>query len=203
MRASRLLAWLLPAAAAVVASVGLLAAAVGRPAAYLTRDPAAAVRDGDCSTECTYAGLLSNLGVLVLAAGVTTCVLAAMVLGPRERAPWSWGGVLLGVLLVDDLFGMHDHLAPTLVPHGELLVYGALATAGALYLVAFRGFLVQSGLAVLPLLAGALFGLSTAGDRLFPGHHLIEDGSKFLGICTLTAFFLVTCLAQLRRRTSA
>jgi hypothetical protein len=186
----------------VLAAVAALAAAVDQPVAFLTREPQVAVLDGECSTRCTYAGLLSNLGVLIFAAGAAICFLAAYLLSRNDRlwrSPLLWGGLVLTMLLVDDMFALHDFLFPPLLPQGELLSEAAYALAGLAYVVVFRDVLLRHAWTLLPL-GAAFFIVAALLDRAWEGHHLFEDGSKFLGIVTLTAFFADMSVAHLRRR---
>ena len=189
-------------ATATVALVGLLALALDQPVAFLTRDPPAAVRDGACSTECFYAGLLSNLGVLVYAGGASVCLFVLFVL-PADRSPQrrtiAWGAVLLVVLLTDDMFGLHDHLAPSYVPRGEQVVQVAIGAAALLYVIGFRQRLVDSGLAALVVVAGAMYAVSTGSDAARLGGHLLEDGSKFVGIVSLSALLIALAVQELKQ----
>ena len=190
------------AAVLVVAGAVALAAAVDRPVAFLTREPQVAVLDGECSTRCTYAGLLSNLGVLIFAAGAVTCFLAAYLLTrPPQlwRSPLLWGGLVLVMLLVDDMFALHDFFFPPLIPRGEQVSEAAYALAGLAYVVVFRDALLRHAWILLPF-GAAFFIVAAVLDQAWEGHHAFEDGSKFLGIVTLTAFFVDMSVAHLRRR---
>jgi hypothetical protein len=192
--------------AAVVGLVALLAAALDRPVAFLTRDPAAAVRNGECSTECFYAGLLSNLGVLVLVTASVSTGLVAYAL-PRSRAPHrvplAWGCAMLALLVVDDLFGLHDHLAPTYVPQGEKLVQLGIGIAALAWVVAFRRLVVESGLGLLVAGTAVAYVISSGTDTFGVGGHLLEDGAKFVGIVSLAAFFVTLAVREVRDAVAA
>jgi hypothetical protein len=187
--------------AAVVALVGLLAAALDRPVAFLTRDPPAAVQNGECATECFYVGLLSNLGVLVLVVAAASAGLVAYAL-PRRHAPHrralASGCALLALLVVDDLFGLHDHLAPTYVPQGEKLVQLGLGIAALAWIVAFRRLVVESGLVLLVAGTAVAYAVSSTTDALGTGGHLLEDGAKFVGIVSFATFFVTLGVREVR-----
>jgi len=188
-------------AATVVALVGLLALALDRPVAFLTRDPPAAVKDGECSTECFYAGLLSNLGVLVLVTAAVSAGLVAYALPhgrAPHRAPLAWGCAMLALLVVDDLFGLHDHLAPTYVPQGEKLVQLGDGIAALAWVVAFRRLVVESGLGLLVAGTAVAYVVSSTTDALGTGGHLLEDGAKFVGIVSLATFFVSLAVREVR-----
>ena len=193
-------------AATVVALVGLLAMVLDRPVAFLTRDPPAAVLDGECSTECVYAGLLSNLGVLVLVTAAVSAGLVAYAL-PRgrapHRAPLAWGCAMLALLVVDDLFGLHDHLAPTYLPQGEKLVQLGDGIAALAWVVAFRRLVVESGLGLLVAGTAVAYVVSSTTDALGTGGHLLEDGAKFVGIVSLAAFFVTLAVREVRNAVPA
>src|SRR5687767_581277 len=190
------------AALTVLGGVALLAVGVDHPVAYLTREPAVAALDGHCATECTYAGLLTNLGALLWATAAVSCLVAAFVLeapGERRSSPLLWAGVLLAVLLIDDLFAIHDRLFKPLISGGELLVFGAYGLGWGAYMATFHAHLRGFAWPLLVVAAG-LFSISILVDLFYPGHHLLEDGSKFIGIVTMTCFFVDMALIELRAR---
>lgn len=197
------------ASALILAGTAGAAALSGRSVAYFTREPVAALLEEPCTgAPCSYAGLLSNLGILIWAAGAVTCFLVAAIArggeqepsaGPRWPLAFVYAGVLTTALMVDDLLMLHEFLFPALIPPAEALSYGAYALAFGGFLILFRSFVLRTPF-VLLLIAGGLFLVSALLDRYAPGLHLLEDGSKFVGIVTWTTYFVATGLACLRPR---
>lgn len=176
----RLLAWIwLPA-------VLLLAAIVVQdrvPDEELLRDPAQ-ITDSSAST-----GLVSNLGMVAWTGAAVAFLGAGYVLrrldAPRDRiALLISGGLLTAVLLIDDLFLIHERtLEDRLgVPQAvTLAIYGVMAVAWA---IVFRQQL-RSTPFVLAAVALAGLGVSAVVDLVDSGRWyepVLEDGSKFLAI---------------------
>ena len=203
----RALALLYAATAALLGLAALAAQAAGKPLGYLTREPVEAVsQSGEiCSgAECSYAGLVSNVGVLIGCAGAVTCFLVAWILrssGARgENVLFITAlGALTSTLVLDDLFMLHEYVVPELVGGGEKVVLLAYLVAGAAFLARFRRALAATH-AVMLFAAGGLFAASVAADKLLDHVHLVEDGAKLFGLVTLTAYLVFTALDLLAER---
>lgn len=63
--------------------------------------------------------------------------------------------------------------------------------------VAYREFLRRTDFPLLAVALG-LLAMSATMDRLVPGAHLLEDGSKFLGIATWATYWVGTGVIFLR-----
>lgn len=180
---STLAGWYLPPLA-LIAVVAWVSAQAQIPVSNFTRDPTAILR------ASPFVGLLSNLGVLLWCAATAVCLFCAAALrcqSVREEAPRFFlaSGCLTLLLLVDDLFRLHDFILPTyggLAQEVFYLLYGGLA---AVYLVRFRVRLLKTNLplllSALGLLASSVL-LDVLPETLLPWHFLVEDGLKFLGI---------------------
>ena len=167
------------------------------PVGHLTRDPLAVARETG-ALSVTH-GLLSNLGVLVLAASVGAAASGAAILlasgnGRRRYATFMLLGATIGAMLaVDDLFMIHEspHFAPV---GGERSVLAVHAVALTAYLALFRHEIVVETHGGLLGLALALFAPSVAIDAtgidapMESLYWLAEDGAKFLGIAAWAAF---------------
>ena len=163
---------------------------LGTSVARLTRDPLAT------ANLSPLTGLLSSLGVLVWAATVTVCLFGARIHRDRpqraeERGFFLGFGVLSAVLLVDDLFRIHDYYADMIgiTEHMLFALYGATALA---LLIRYQRFIRSASWSLLAI-AFVCFATSIVVDaEVFTlpfGHHLVEDGSKWLGICAWCAYF--------------
>ncbi len=152
------------------------------PAVFLL-DPMAIAQD---PARCCafYSGAVSNIGIVLWTSAAANAFFAAFT-GPAapNRTFLIATGTFSFVLMIDDLFMLHEEALPSLgVP--ELFVMGAYLAAAAAYgLIFFKKIL--SGRAALALLAAGLMAASITEDQtkiLWPIHDLVEDGAKFTGI---------------------
>jgi len=188
-------------AAAALATTGLVAALSGRPLAYLTREPGAAVWIDGCSGhDCAYAGLLSLFGYLAWASGATFCFLGAALTpappGGRRASPLLWGGLVTLMLLADDMLMVHDDGLYGLAPGNDWAVVLAYAVVAGAVAWCFRAFLRTQPAWLLGISVG-LFAVSIAADKFLPGRHALEDGAKFVGIVAWAAFFALAAVPAL------
>ena len=202
--------------AIVVVSAGLLGLllllhhAGGVPISDLTRDVNA------IAGVPLYAGLLSQIGILLWAAAAAICLFSAAVLPKDERRRplrqfFVASGLLTLLLGLDDAFQLHEALLPTLgVPDavmyvgiaGRVVFFGIAETAllvgyvglVVLYLVRFGPFIRATDY-VLLWIALLFFGISMALDVLDPSGinpFLWEDGTKLVGIVSWLVYFART-----------
>ena len=131
-----------------------------------------------------YVGALSNLGALVWMVGVVLAVVGwTMSSEPVERRMFLAGAAVGLVLLIDDFFLVHDWVLTQSQLLDQGLIFSYLLAVVALVLIFWR---TMGALAVVGVLAtlGLLVG-SAALDFFFNDlDQLLEDGMKFLGICT-------------------
>lgn len=170
------------------------------PVSDFTRDPTAVLQ------ASPFVGLLSNLGVLLWCTATAVCLFCAAVLrcqSLREEAPRFFlaAGLLTLLLLVDDLFRLHDFILPTyggLAQEAFYLSYGGLA---GLYLIRFRVVLLKTDfpllVAALGLLGSSVL-LDVLPETLLPWHFLVEDGLKLLGIVGWAGYWASTGLQAVR-----
>ncbi|WP_448811830.1 hypothetical protein [Agromyces bauzanensis] len=192
--------------------IALVAAAVQPwlPASDLLRDSqAVAAAHGD---EHTAYGLLSNVGILVmaLAAGaalvgwlvlrVTPVATAAATPTPNPfRQLLAWSAVMSLVFVLDDLLLLHETAA--FLPGIGVLFGAAYALLFLRYVVRFRTTIrdeLDAGLLVLAVAALAASVLVDVVMEPTEWSVLIEDGAKLLGIVAWSAFVLRAALTALR-----
>ena len=188
----------LAAALVPVVALYVLSSLKGIPLTTLTRDPAAIN-----NTEA-YVGALSNLGIVLWSGAAAICLLCALILrgqtAMREACYFYLATGLFTLLLVmDDLYLLHEDLIPRFLRVREGLVYAA-------YMVVFGGLLLRFARHILStrhlLLGMALFflALSAASDIFLPASELesfFEDSTKFLGICFWLAYFFDRAIRDL------
>lgn len=166
-----------------------------------------------------HAGALSSIGILLWCAAASVCFLTATVLygSPAESEKRRFllsAGLLTSVLTLDDLFLIHEELAPDYLNLEEEIVL-------SFYLVLFIFFLARHIrtifrtdfsilLTSLTFFAGSfvfdlLFQhrLMLVGAELRGLRYLLEEGSKLLGIAGWLGYFGRVCYASLVRQHSA
>ncbi|CAN5631407.1 hypothetical protein BH23ACI1_BH23ACI1_05290 [soil metagenome] len=151
-----------------------------------------------------YAGLLSNVGVLLWCAAAAVATFSGAILWARgvERPLATFllaSGVFTAVLLLDDFFLIHEIVFPYYLGLPQNLLLGAYAVGSLAWLGAFRRTILRTESVVL-LLALVFLGLSVVFDQLppmLPMHLLWEDGAKLLGIATWCTYFVRTSAAAI------
>lgn len=176
--------------------VALLWVALDTTLYELTGDPLAVAEVGP------HVGFLSNLGMLFWASGAGVSLWASFV--PDRDGSTEGGlrrllrdaGLLTVVLVVDDLFMIHDHLIPEHTPVPEWAVLLVIAALVVLFLIRHRSTFVRTPWLCLTI-AVAAFGLMLVVDLLessapLPLHHAFEEGSKLAGILYWTWWLMLT-----------
>ncbi|MHA6796006.1 hypothetical protein ACVGVM_21195 [Pseudonocardia bannensis] len=194
---------------AVLAAVGTVAATAavigvfygagrvaGVPFEVFSKEPV------DVLSAPRYTGWFAHLVVLVWQVAATAALVGALVLrrgGHREAAMFlGSGGVLTGVMVVDDFFLLHEAVYPKLgVP--EEAVYVLYAMGAAAFVWRFRGRLGSD--VVLLVAAYAFWGVSVGLDVLYsfggPLALLPEDGTKATGTALWAVLMVRLTLAEL------
>jgi hypothetical protein len=167
----------------LITAVAVFALMTGRPGSFFTRDPFVIAR------LPFYAGLISNVGIVLWCALCTVCLFNSVVLKKLANGS-DWGrfflysGILTFILLFDDLFQFHRILYPRLLHVSMALTSAAYAGLAIWLLWRFRGIMEQSEYLLL-LLAFFFLGFSIVLDvtpMLRSGRSFIADGFKLLGI---------------------
>jgi len=100
-------------------------------------------------------------------------------------------GLFTGLLLFDDLFQGHETIFPKVPGVDEKHVFAAYVILAGVYLSFFRNLIVRNGYSLM-LLSLILFAISIFVDIFFGEAGVLqrigEDGVKFIGIATWTAF---------------
>ncbi|MCW8084532.1 hypothetical protein OF850_02740 [Roseococcus sp. MDT2-1-1] len=175
-------------------ALALLVGPLRFDAELLFRDPAAS------TGSPPYLGFFSNLGILAWCVAGTSSLLAALTLPPsRARAALGAGGLLAAALTLDDMFLLHESVLPFFgVP--ENLVLACYAASAITYLWVFRDVHRLMDwpllLASLTLLGSSVVLDVLAGDMEWL---ILEDGTKFAGICAWCAYHLLAARYWLRR----
>lgn len=175
----------------LLACIALVCVALGVPVSAFTRDPAAIANINPLN------GMVSHIGTMLWSVTAGVCIFSGLLLRRMERND-NWAGFfqyfggLTTMLLLDDLFLIHDEIVPAAFSVAELPVYalygsilcygiyrywrGLLVHRFKLFAVAVMFFAISVGFDVI---------VDEAGDWVF----WIEDGAKVLGILNWCAFF--------------
>lgn len=170
---------------AVLAAVAFVAARRGIDFGFLARDPNYLAR------APFYAGALSNFGVLMWSTAGTAALFAALVSSAGRRGTDRQGTALLAVagllswmLAIDDLYMVHEIVAPRFAGVPQTVVLGGYAAIGAGWALGFR----RSIMARHPYFLGwalALLAASAGVDQIRDRTELftvwLEDGLKLAG----------------------
>ncbi|MHA6289647.1 hypothetical protein [Maricaulis sp. CAU 1757] len=180
----------------VLASVVLVTAVIAQPWVDPELLFADALVAAEASGACckVYYGAMSTLGGLIWAGAAAICLIGALALsqlGPLRPAGFLLvAGLFTGWLTLDDMFMIHEAVAPG---HGvpQNLVLAAYVVLAAAYVLAARQDLLRQPYGLFGLaLAG--FAASVGIDVIAPGTDprlsLIEDAAKFVGIVAWTSF---------------
>lgn len=148
-----------------------------------------------------YEGLLSNLGIIVWASAFAIAVFTGLV--TRSAADDSdmsrlllGGGLVTFVLLVDDLFMLHDTLLPEYIGIPETVATVMVGLVPLSFLWLFRTVIPRTPwllLAVGVAYLAVMTGIDFIEDKVdIPGHHLWEEGAKLLGILHWCGYLVYT-----------
>jgi len=168
------------------------------------RDPA------DLMGANPFTGFVSNLGVLFWCAAAAVCLFSWPVLRNRfSTAPLAafvlYAGLLTTVLLLDDLFQLHEAVLPHYFHVPEVVTYACYAVASVAMLVTFRDRILKTDYLVL-LMSLVFLGLSMLSDAFQPRMEqllgewriLSEDGFKFFGIVGWFGYFSRSCFIAIK-----
>lgn len=196
------------AMAAILGLAWLWAVRSGVPLAMLTRDPASAAGGP------FYAGWLSQLGGVCWAAASSVGLLSWLLARAHvDLRAWSGmflaAGLLSGLLLVDDVFMIHDGLLPLLLGVGDRAMVLLLVVCMGTFLLVWRRALLRTPLAAL-LLSLGLMALAVVADQAAhrgwmtgDAQYLAEDGLKLLAASAWCCWIVLSAhralAASLRR----
>lgn len=158
-----------------------------------------------------YSGAISNLGVLVWGAAVAITwfsfsLLREIGVNKEFSRFFLFSSGLTSILLLDDLFLVHEQVFPKYLNVPEKLVFVGYGIIILLYLVKFRKTILKTDFLLL-ILAFGFFGLSVVIDLLpivesrlgIEDQFLLEDGFKLLGILSWLTYYAKACAAALKQ----
>lgn len=152
----------------------------------LTRDPSS------ISGTPPYYGFLSNLGIIIWSFSVAINFFTYSIIKKRKsmirdkRLFILYSGFLGLLLLVDDMFLLHETVFPVYFSLNEKIVLVLYAVAMLYFLIRFKTVILKQTNYIFLGLFLCFLGTSVLIDILPEfserWHYLLEDGPKFLGI---------------------
>lgn len=196
MRSNVIFSAVLALSLLIVATTFLSSQIFGIPVSQLTRDPAFT------SDTHPLIGGLSNLGVLLWSVTTTICLFCFLLLHKVGPSTGSWFflyfGMLTFLLMVDDLFMVHDDLVARYLGLGETVVYLFYLLATLIGIFSFLSFILSNTPYYFAVISISLFGSSVLADMTasyWPSDAVqvaIEDGVKFMGTAGWAGYFGIT-----------
>lgn len=185
----------------ILLAVGYISWQTSIPIMDFTRDPLSIMR------APLYLGIVSNIGVLFWAAGVTVCLFSAAIINQVKQKSRNFyfllfGGIITTILLLDDFFLLHEEVLPRYLHTSENQVFLGYILMILAYLIFFSKKIMATDFILLAMsLLG--FAISAITDEVFINHFrgkfLVEDGFKLLGILTWTAYFTRVGIADIKQ----
>ncbi len=163
------------------------------------------------------AGCISQLGAVLWAAAAAVCGLSALQQLQSKSEVKSvgfffWAFVITTALLVDDLFLFHELMHAMFGVWVELLVLSILAGAVLVFLFVYRRMVFASRHVTILLVSCGLFAAMVVVDGFQESIEswgvstdlrlLLEDGTKFMGICAWLVWLTCSSLEHNRNRSA-
>lgn len=164
---------------------------------FLTRDPAS------ISDTSSFAGIISNLGVLIwTCAGAICFFTAGLIRDVVEKRFLVISGLFTILLAADDLLMLHERVFPHQIGISEHAIYGIYLLLALIYLWAYTRYILGATRWLFFVLAGTLLSISLAVDAAelrFLGNFFVEDGFKLLGITCWSIYYVQCCQLFIQR----
>jgi len=148
-----------------------------------------------------FTGIASNIGVLLWAGACSILIFSYVILkDKKEHIFLLCSGLITGILLIDDLFMLHDYIFYA-IGLNQYVMYGIYVVIFIAYFGFFKKTILQSPQIILLILAFGFLGSSVLLDITLENdglQYFFEDGLKLLGI---TSWFLFYTNYSLKRIT--
>lgn len=180
----------------LLSSIALLSLHTGIPLEKFTQDPAAVTGVNP------FTGVVSNTGILFWCISASVCLFAFFNIVERRNNKVNddtlfllFFGLTTLILLLDDLFLIHESIAPVLLNISEKQIYVCYGMIVLFGIVRFKKIILQTEWIILSL-SFSFFALSLAidifGNSLdFSKSVFLEDSFKLLGIVSWVCYFVL------------
>ncbi|BAU63128.1 hypothetical protein STA3757_04860 [Stanieria sp. NIES-3757] len=164
----------------------------------LTRDPAAV------AATHPLTGMISNIGILLWCSCAAICLFCFKLLKnkPLNREFSSFfllSGYLTAILVLDDLFLLHEDIFPKYLNISEKVVLCTYAIVILLYLAKFKKLILKTDFFFL-FLSFIFFSLSILSEIMIKKDLImLEDWLKLFGIVNWLAYFTRVCFQQIEK----
>jgi hypothetical protein len=181
---------------ALLASVAAISEYFHVPVSKFTRDPTQILNGHP------FTGILSNIGILFWCSTAAICFFSAAIQWKSKRSEslkfLLFSGMISLLLLLDDLFLLHEIIFPKYLFLTETTVYLVYIFIIIIYLVKFKHDILKADYMLLYFALG-FFSLSIFSDVFLMEENyifLLEDGFKLFGIVSWFLFFVRTCFGK-------
>lgn len=182
----------------------------GIPIEVFTRDPAVVATSEQIiplldENHNPFLGILSQIGILFWCVSSSICLFCALIITQKHYI-WQnlanflqFFGLITLILLLDDLFLLHESIFPQLLKIPEEFVYFCYGISVLIGLIKFKKIIIQTEWTIL-LLSLIFFSFSLILDEIILLNYsvglkiLLEDGFKLLGIASWFCYFGLVCL---------
>jgi hypothetical protein len=168
-----------------------------------------------------YAGIVSNLGLLLLCCAASTCFFSSYLIDTDNKHDKKWklflkySGYLILLLLIDDAFQIHENFSTLLFGADanisvinkklqnslEVIVFSFYGSLFFLYGFYFRKLIYCTETLAL-ILAFIFFFMSITVDVLpenLKGNFILEEGFKLLGMASLMTYYVKVCYQKTKK----
>lgn len=154
-----------------------------------------------------FHGVISNIGVILWSFAASICFFTYLLLKTRNKSHGIsefilFGGVLSLILLLDDLFMLHERIYPKWCGISEEIVLLLYGVATLCYVVKFRRIIIKTDF-IFIVLAAVFFAFSLVIDALpkylFPWQQGFEDVPKFFGIVSWLGYQFSVCFQAIQK----
>ena len=176
----------------------LLSVYLDVPFGNFTRDPSSIH-----PSSKFYYGFISNFGVLFWSFTASICLYSYALMKKvststfiNMKSFFLWSGAISLLLLLDDLFLLHEKVFPWMLPLNEKIIFSLYGILIVVHLLKHKKLILANTKYFYLVLSLVFFGLSLIFDFAprfsEKWHHMFEDGPKFIGIVFWFGFHAIT-----------
>lgn len=154
-----------------------------------------------------FTGIISNIGVLLWSATCAILLFTFLLFQKTGSGQNSLfllcSGIITGILLIDDLFMLHDYIFYS-IGLNQYVMYSLYLIIFIAYFTFFRNSLIKMPNKILLILAFIFLGSSVGLDIVLKSEgiqYFFEDGLKLFGITSWFLFYISYCLFLVKSKT--
>lgn len=187
----------------------------GIPIEIFTRDPAVIATSETIipfidDYHNPFLGIISQIGILFWCISASLCLFCSVIIVQKKSSWYNYAyflrffGLITLILLLDDLFLLHESIFPQILKTPEELIYFCYVVTVIIGLIKYKKIILQTNWIVF-LLSLIFFSFSMIIDKInFFTYSvgltiLLEDGFKLLGIVSWLCYFGFFCLETMKK----